>query len=249
MTTTLDEKGSSSKLFVLGILAIVAMGIFAIIFLANNREIVRQIAESVSIVDENEGEALTLFNANDPDPAIGKTFPTIIGENFDAEEVSIKPDGRNKVIYFLAHWCRFCQDEVPMVQSLIDDGQVPEDVDIYSVVSLTYNLETQPDRPGNFPPDVWLETEDWTPPVILDTKNSEIFETAGASGTPFILVLDGDNKVVARVSGNIGPGETVRLWNSAKNGPVVPFVPEPETDSDTSEIEVTTDTEPETPAE
>ena len=57
-----------------------------------------------------------------PDPAIGKTVPTLTGKSvYDGGAVTIGPDtggGKPQVIVFVAHWCPHCQAEVPRLVAL-----------------------------------------------------------------------------------------------------------------------------------
>jgi len=148
----------------------------------------------------------------DDDPMIGELV-VFNGTNFQDETVSVEPDGKYKAIYFLAHWCPHCQTEVPVVQELIDEGMVPENMDIYSVTSLTYNVATEEGNSANYPPQSWLEYEGWTPEVIRDDADNTLFKELGGTGTPYVIYLDGDNKIVKRVSGFTPAAETVNIWN------------------------------------
>ncbi len=239
MTTTLDSHDKSGKLFALAMILMGILGVGAVLVFAANREIVAQAAESVEI----DGDDLTLLDTTVADPEVGTTFPTVKTVGFDGESLSIEPDGRPKVIYFLAHWCGFCQEEVPVLQSLIDEGNVPEGLDILSVVSLTHNPDAEnpagAGNAGNYPPSSWLDKEDWTPPALLDTFESEIFQAAGGTGTPFVVALDGDNTVLSRISGNMTPTDTVNLWN-ATAASIATGTPA-ETDEPTTETEVDTE--------
>jgi hypothetical protein len=87
---------------------------------------------------------------------------------------------------------------VPVIQTWLDGGNLPDDVDMYSVVTSTDRL-----RP-NWPPQDWLEEEGWTVPAIMDDEIGTIAVNYGMSGTPFYVVLDGDNNVIRRASGEIG---------------------------------------------
>jgi len=228
MTTTLDENGSSSKLFALAIAVIVIGGIAGIVFFASSRTSNSQTADSISI--DGEGLAQYPRGTGQVDPEIGKVFPTLTGVGFEGEEIKIEPDGREKAIYFLAHWCPQCDAEVPEIQGLIDAGSVPENMDIYAITTLTYdpNNTGVPGRgPSNYPPEVWLDKYDWKPKVMMDTAEAEAFDAAGGTGTPFVVVLDGENKVVQRISGRIPPARTIAIWNSAAAGaPDVIDIPE-----------------------
>jgi hypothetical protein len=87
---------------------------------------------------------------------------------------------------------------VPLVQDWIDNGNLPDDVDMYSITVSTDQL-----RP-NWPPQEWLEEENWSVPVVMDDEIGTVSTSFGMSGTPFYVVLDGENKVVRRASGEIG---------------------------------------------
>jgi cytochrome c biogenesis protein CcmG/thiol:disulfide interchange protein DsbE len=145
------------------------------------------------------GDPLPLFDAAAAaDPVIGLAAPTAVGADWEENEVRIEADGRSKIVVFLAHWCPHCQAEVPVVQTWLDEGNLPDDVDMYSVVTSTDRL-----RP-NWPPQDWLEEEGWTVPAIMDDELGTVAVNYGMSGTPFYVVLDGDNNVIRRASGEIG---------------------------------------------
>jgi thiol-disulfide isomerase/thioredoxin len=145
------------------------------------------------------GDPLPIFDPTAAaDPVVGLTAPSAVGADWDDNEVKIEADGRAKIVVFLAHWCPHCQAEVPVVQTWLDEGNLPDDVDMYSVVT-----STDPLRP-NWPPQDWLEEEGWTVPAIMDNEIGTIAVNYGMSGTPFYVVLDGDNNVIRRASGEIG---------------------------------------------
>ena len=145
-----------------------------------------------------EGEALPVLADPASDVAMGLTAPTATGADADGVESTIGPDGRAKIIVFLAHWCPHCQAEVPVIQNWVDSGALPDDVDLYSVATLTDPLR-QP-----FPPQAWLADAGWSSPVILDDEQDTVARAYGLGGTPMYVVVDGDNTVVQRVSGEIG---------------------------------------------
>lgn len=147
---------------------------------------------------EVTGTPLPLLNPEAGDPTVGLLAPTAAGTDWNDNQTTIEADGRSKIIVFLAHWCPHCQAEVPVVQSWLDSGNLPDDVDMYSVTTSTDRL-----RP-NWPPQDWLEEEGWTVPVIMDDQIGTVAASYGMSGTPFYVVLDGENNVVVRASGEIG---------------------------------------------
>lgn len=157
-----------------------------------------------------EGNVLPTF-AGDPagDVATGMTAPTVSGTDFDGSTVTIEPDGRPKVVLFLAHWCPHCQAEVPRVVDWLEAGNQPETVDFYAVSTLVNRLQ------GNWPPQDWLEGAGLDLPLIQDDNVSTASASFGMAGTPFWMVLDGENKVLFRVGGEIGTEGMTALFQTA----------------------------------
>lgn len=129
--------------------------------------------------------------------ATGLAAPEVVGQDFNDNEVRIVNDGRAKAIVFLAHWCRFCQAEVPIVQEWLDSGGGVEGIDIYTVATSMDSTR------GNFPPSEWLERENWTAPVIRDDKESSVYSAYGGWGFPFWTFVNADGTVELRVSGRM----------------------------------------------
>jgi len=142
------------------------------------------------------GTPLPQLDDPENDPAVGMTFPTLTGVDQQGDPLTIEPDGRPKMVLFLAHWCPHCQREVPVVQQWVDDGNLPEGVDLVSV-----STAIDPSRP-NYPPDAWLAREGWTAPVLVDSDNSAA-EAVGLSAYPFFIAVDADGKVAQRTSGEL----------------------------------------------
>lgn len=146
------------------------------------------------------GSALPPFLDNGSDDAVGTAAPVVEGADYSGEPVIIDAatDGPTMVIV-MAHWCPHCNEEIPKLNQLRDEGRIPEGVNIVGVSS-----GIAPDR-SNFPPATWLETADWTFPVVadgLDDGGSYIASAAyGTAGVPFAILIDGDGDVVARWAG------------------------------------------------
>ena len=149
-------------------------------------------------VVEVSGDPLPFLNPEGGDPATGLLAPSVSGADWDDIPVEITADGRPKVVIFLAHWCPHCQAEVPVVQQWLDDGNLPDDVDMYAI-----STAVDPNRP-NYTPQEWLIDEGWTVPTIMDDQISSVSTSFGMTGTPFYAVLDGNNVNLGRISGQIG---------------------------------------------
>jgi cytochrome c biogenesis protein CcmG, thiol:disulfide interchange protein DsbE len=142
------------------------------------------------------GNPLPQFTDASDDPAVGMTLPTLEGNDQSGAPMTIAADGRPTMIMFVAHWCPHCQREVPVVQQWVDDGRLPEGVDLVSV-----STAIDPSRP-NYPPDEWLADEGWTAPVLVDADNSAA-AAVGLSAYPFFVAIDGDGNVVLRATGEL----------------------------------------------
>lgn len=131
------------------------------------------------------------------DPGAGLPAPEVEGANFAGEPVAIEADGRAKMLVFLAHWCEFCQQEVPEVQQWIEAGRLPDAVDLIGVAT-----GIDPQRP-NFPPSEWFEREGWSSPVLVDDADNTVGDAFGVNAYPAWAFLDDQHQVVSRASGNL----------------------------------------------
>lgn len=140
------------------------------------------------------------------DPAVGLVAPTLSGTNFDGSAVVVSPDGTPRVIMFVAHWCSHCQREIPVVVDLINEGKLPDGLEILAVSTAVQ--EGQP----KYPPQDWLIDENWPGPVMRDSAEFDAVRSYGAGGFPYTVYLNGENEVVARSAGELGQDELEQLW-------------------------------------
>lgn len=145
-----------------------------------------------------EGTALPALPESGDDPAVGETAPTLVGSTFTGEDITIGGDtGQPTLIAFVAHWCPHCQAEVPRLVEWRADGTIPEDVRLVAVATGTD--ENQP----NYPPQDWLEGEDWPDDVLADSPGSDAAEAYGLDAYPYFVALNADGTVAARGSGEL----------------------------------------------
>ena len=140
------------------------------------------------------------------DPAVGTVAPTLTGTDFEGNEVEIGPDGTPKVVLFLAHWCSYCQRELPTAVELMNSSDMPDGLDVYAV-STAFD-----DTRGAADPSDWFLAENWEGPVIRDTATAEAYFSHGGAGFPFAVYLDGENQVLFRTSGELGIDAMTAFW-------------------------------------
>ena len=173
-------------------------------------------------VDENGGsgsgvsgqkaDVLPLYDATTDDPAIGMTIPKVTGKDFDGNDITIGPDGKAKIILFVAHWCPHCQREVPLLKAHLDDHPMPNDVEL-----LTVSTSVKPGA-DNYPPQDWLNREGWSAPVLADDEASSVANAYGLSAFPYFVAVDADGKVVQRASGELSTDQFDAAVKAAQTG-------------------------------
>ena len=143
------------------------------------------------------GDLLPEFaGENDDNIALGLAAPIFSAPNENSEIVSLEKNGNAKALLYLAHWCGYCQKEVPVVQGFIDSAGVPPGVDVIAIA-------TSIDRGReNYPPQKWLADEGWSETQLYDLDR-EIGNAYGLSAFPYCVFLDKDLNVVARRTGNL----------------------------------------------
>jgi len=148
------------------------------------------------------GDLLPEFaGENDDNIALGLTAPIFSAPNENSEIVTLEKNGNAKALLFLAHWCGYCQKEVPIVQRVINLIGVPDGVEVIAIA-------TSIDRGReNYPPQKWLADEGWSEIQLYDL-DKEIGSAYGLNAFPYWVFLDKDLNVIARRTGNL-PEETV----------------------------------------
>ncbi|NND85283.1 MAG: TlpA family protein disulfide reductase, partial [Acidimicrobiia bacterium] len=137
------------------------------------------------------------------DPALGTTLGDFSAEDWTSGSAyTLGPSETAKVVLIWAHWCPYCQQELPIVQELTEEGALDEFPDVELVSMSTF---VDPSRPN--PLEAYLETEQWDFPVLLDTDDS-LATRLGVQAVPAWVILDSDNTVLGRFSGAI-PREQV----------------------------------------
>ena len=194
-----SKKESSNKsVWLIGSIA-AAIAIAAIVAVAtqsSSDDVVTGVEEFNSV--EVVGDPLPQYSDSASDTAIGMTAPILTGKGFTGNTIVTGP-GAPTLLVFLAHWCGYCQREVPLLVQWNRDGLVPSGLDVIAITT-----STDPASP-NFPPSEWLAREEFPPlwPVMTDSGEKTAANAMGVSGFPFFVLLDSSGKVALRISGEI----------------------------------------------
>jgi thiol-disulfide isomerase/thioredoxin len=198
-TQRIRRSGSSrpAPLFVMAIVAVVAAGLLAVVIaVAGGDSSSATPTDFDTTAAVTEGAALAELPEAGTDPAVGQQAPLIEGTDRNGDAITLPSTGKPTIVLFLAHWCPHCQREVPALQQWIDEGLLPEDVEIVAVAT-----GIDPAKP-NYPPSEWLDGEEWTPPTVADATGAAA-QAYGLSSFPFWVAVDADGTVVDRQSGEL----------------------------------------------
>lgn len=141
------------------------------------------------------GEPLPRFDNASTDTAIGLTIPEISGEDFAGHPYTISPNGTAKLIVALAHWCPYCQQELPVLTGWHASADLPAGVEVFLLT-----VFTTPER-GNYPPGPWIAASGWSGPVLVDDQAGSIAYALGIASVPYNLFVAPDGTVVGRATG------------------------------------------------
>jgi thiol-disulfide isomerase/thioredoxin len=154
-------------------------------------------SEPARVATAVSGEALPALTDSGADAAVGRAIPGLTGIDLSGEPISIGPSDGPMAIVLLAHWCGFCQAEVPILIDYLASTGMPEGVEL-----VTISTSIDPARP-NYPPSTWLEREGWTAPTMVDDATSGALRALGMSSFPGFIFVDADGRVVQRTSGQL----------------------------------------------
>jgi cytochrome c biogenesis protein CcmG, thiol:disulfide interchange protein DsbE len=192
------RSGTSKLPLVLAGVGVLVVAVLIGVFTASDRPEARATVAEVAGEPVMTGEDLPRFEG-DPatDPAVGTRPPVVTGASFDGEEVVIGESGRPQLLMFLASWCPACQAELPEVVEWLEQGNLPEGVELIAVAT---GLDSSRD---NWPPDEWFDREGYDGPLLVDDADGTVAQAYGLNATPYWVALDGDGEVAVRIAGMI----------------------------------------------
>ena len=127
------------------------------------------------------------------------TLASITGtEYYTGAEASYSPDdGKARVWLVWAHWCPYCQAELPDLTEWY-----PENADRFPNVELV-TISSAIDETRDNPLIPYLDDGQFSFPVVID-ETGELSQLFGTTAFPFWVVTDSEGTVVLRVAGALG---------------------------------------------
>lgn len=140
------------------------------------------------------GKNLTPY-APGVDESVGEFVPDVTAQSFlDGSEVKLEA-GQARVLVFAAHWCQYCQEELPSIKSWFSANELPSDVEVVVVQS-----SVRPNS-NNYPPSKWFSTLDWPTTVVSDDNKGTFLKAYGISGFPVVVGVHADGSLAVRGMG------------------------------------------------
>jgi thiol-disulfide isomerase/thioredoxin len=144
---------------------------------------------------------LPLFESTQNDPAVlnGMILGTVTGaEYYTGQQASFSPDDATARVWVVwAHWCPYCQAELPEVSAWYSNNAT--DYPNTELVSVTTSID--PGR-GN-PLETYLDESQFPFPVLVDA-DYRLASQFGTSAFPYWVVTDSTGRVMLRVAGTMG---------------------------------------------
>lgn len=155
------------------------------------------------------GTALPKFDSQaSTDAAAGLPAPSVTGRDIAGSPVVIDPaaTGQPVLLVFVANWCPHCHRLLPNIQAWLADGTIGIDVTVIP----TAESSSAPSSAS------WLADLGWTGSVLPDGDNGDgrpgpVAIDYGASGWPYVVLLDRHGAVTARASGELNHDQMIAI--------------------------------------
>jgi peroxiredoxin len=131
---------------------------------------------------------LTIGTAHAQLPAI--TLKTIDGKAVRCD--TLKNGGKPFIVDFFATWCKPCNRELDAIAEVYDDWRKETGVTLFAV-SIDQGQNINKVKP-------LVDNHGWNYEVLLD-PNGELARAFGVHSIPYVLVLDGEGKIVDKHNG------------------------------------------------
>lgn len=176
------------------------------------------VLESPAVIDLGDGAAsaappppaalvgLPIYQGG-ADPAVGMNLGEVTGlEYYTQEQRTYRPDeGLARAYMVWAHWCPYCQQELPMVSTW--ERSNGADFPHVEIVSITTAMDPEASNPL-LP---YLESNRFAFPVLMD-ESGALASQFGVSAFPFWVLVAPDGTVLARTAGILGEEQMSRVF-------------------------------------
>jgi thiol-disulfide isomerase/thioredoxin len=155
---------------------------------------------------------LPRFSDASSDSAIGMTLGPITGIRYpDGETTTVDPaDGVARAWLVWAHWCQYCQQELPIVKTWYEaNAAVNPFMEIVSITTAIDDTAPNPLLP-------YLEAEQFPFPVLIDATGA-LSAQLGVSAFPFWVFTGPDGQVLGRSAGVL-PADQLADYFEQLNG-------------------------------
>lgn len=143
------------------------------------------------------------------DPAVtqGLVLGPVSGtEWYGQTQLSIAPDdGVARAWLVWAHWCPYCQEELPVVSAWHDENAAG--LPHFEVVSITTAMSPEADNPL----EPYLESSAFPFPVLMDPSGA-LSSQLGVTAFPFWVFTGPDGRVLGRTAGLLPDSEMERIF-------------------------------------
>jgi|TARA_B110000263_G_scaffold15848_1_gene12831 cytochrome c biogenesis protein CcmG/thiol:disulfide interchange protein DsbE len=192
----------NNKYFFLKTLSLI---LISLIFFACSQEIENNITSEFLI----SGEQISIADPQTRlDNSRGMNSP-VVEFKIPEEDIYVTyPENTPTIFLFVAHWCPYCQEEIPEVINWIEDNDIlNKGVNVVLIVTSTDSNK------NNYPPDSWLYNVSWKYPVIYDDERNSLAGHFGVSYFPSWVFTESDGKIAFTHAGKIGLEELTQLIN------------------------------------
>lgn len=122
-------------------------------------------------------------------------LPSVTLKSLDGTTVqsdALNNEGKPFIIDFFATWCKPCNRELSAIAEVYDEWQEETGVKIFAV-SIDQGQNINKVKP-------LVDQNEWEYDVLLD-PNSDLLKALGGQMIPYVVVVDGDGKIVSKHSG------------------------------------------------
>lgn len=145
------------------------------------------------------------------DPEIGKEAPEVSGTNVqNGKELALSDfQGKPTLVTFWAHWCPFCQKELPVVQSFYEQNKSK-----YNFMTVSLGEGQKPAKPEFADTQAFIKTNGVTMPTVKD-ESGAFAKTWNVTSFPTFYVIAPDGKVAQKLTGAQTPAELEAALSAA----------------------------------